>query len=419
MKFARKIFDNAHHKMEANEKTKKFWPLIDAFDTLLFTPNTVTKSGAHIRDAIDLKRTMMLVITAMVPCLLFGIFNTGYQHYAAQGAEVLAETSWFTMALWGLAVVGPLIVVSYGVGLGIEFIFAIRNQHSVAEGFLVSGMLIPLIMPAQAPLWQVGLSTAFAVLIGKEVFGGTGMNVLNVALTARAFFFFAFPNSIIGDKVWIAWQDQITFAPGRSGATALGELAGDTPVFENVDAFAAKYSFFDSFIGLIPGSVGETSALACLLGAGLLLATGIASWKVMVSFFGGGIFVATILHLIGGHIFHDVNPLHQLMLGGFMFGMVFMVTDPVTAAQTSVGKYIYGFLAGSLAILIRIGNPAYPEGVMLAILIANVCAPLIDHMVVRANINKRLNRAKVKAEKAKAKAAKLAAAAETVNAETH
>ncbi len=431
MKFLRKIFDNAHHKLEKG-KLKKFWPAIDAFDTLMFTPDTVTKRGAHIRDAIDLKRTMMLVITAMVPCLLFGIYNTGYQHYYAAGNW---DASIIDCLIKGAWVVLPIVVVSYATGLGIEFIFAIRNQHSVAEGFLVSGMLIPLIMPADVPLWMVAAATAFAVLIGKEVFGGTGMNILNVALTARAFLFFAYPTKMSGDKVWIhgyedlkenttaynaavakadstgaAIDPSIADAPrlvvdGYSGATPMGHLAttydASPEEAETVSAMFTEggtglydFDFLDSFFGLIPGSIGETSALACLLGAGMLLGTGIASWKVISSFFVGGLFMATILYLVGGNPYFDLNPIHQLLLGGFMFGMVFMATDPVTACQTGTGKFIYGFLGGSLGILIRILNPAYPEGIMLAILIANVCAPLIDHMVIQSNVKRRLARVK-------------------------
>lgn len=427
MKFLRKIFDNAHHKLEKKEKTKKFWPLIDAFDTLMFTPNDVTKTGAHIRDAIDLKRTMMLVITAMVPCLLFGMYNAGYQSYSVQDISLLPEAptviDYFLRGLW---ITLPLIIVSYGVGLGIEFIFAIRNQHSVAEGFLVSGMLIPLIMPADVPLWMVALATAFAVLIGKEVFGGTGMNILNVALTARAFLFFAYPTKMSGDKVWITGYEEMKdnsaaikdlaaqgepipaelasspqLVDGVSGATPMGHLAttfegtqGEMDAVSAMFVEGGQYDFMNSFLGTIPGSIGETSALACLLGAGLLLGTGIGSWKVIASFFAGGLGMAAILYGIGGNPYFDLNPIHQLMLGGFMFGMVFMATDPVTACQTGTGKFIYGFLGGSLAILIRILNPAYPEGVMLAILIANVCAPLIDHMVIQSNIKRRLARVK-------------------------
>ena len=404
MKFLRKIFDNAHEKINSSEKTKKFFPLIDAFDTLMFTPNHVTKKGAHVRDAIDLKRTMMLVIIALVPCLLFGIYNTGYQHYNALGE--LDTVGVFDIILTGALVVLPLVVVSYASGLFVEFIFCIRNGHAIQEGFLVSGMLIPLIMPADVPLWMVALATIFAVIIGKEVFGGTGMNILNVALTARAFLFFAYPTKMSGDKVWITGYEDMKNAgdlvDGSSGATALGDLAStiktvDPEVSSSVAKSVAEggsFDFMNAFLGFIPGSVGETSALMCLIGGALLLWTGIASWRIMISFFAGGFIMAFILNKIGGNVYFDLPAIHQLMLGGFMFGMVFMATDPVTAAQTNTGKYIYGFLAGFLGILIRMVNPAYPEGVMLAILIANVFAPLIDHMVINANIQKRLKRVK-------------------------
>ena len=410
MKFLRKIFDDAHHKLNSNDKTKKFFPLIDAFDTLMFTPNLVTKKGAHIRDAIDLKRTMMLVIIALVPCLLFGIYNTGYQHFRV--LNQLGDVTFWEIFLKGALVVLPLVVVSYGAGLLVEFIFAIRNGHTVHEGFLVSGMLIPLCMPADVPLWMVAVATIFAVVIGKEVFGGTGMNILNVALTARAFLFFAHPTKMSGNEVWVTGFSDLKgekyaslvsstnsngVVDGSSGATALGDLASfmqESPVLDNVQAFQAKYSFMDAFLGFIPGSVGETSALMCLIGAGLLLWTGIASWRVISSFFIGGFVMATILNLIGGNGYFDLPAIHQLMLGGFMFGMVFMATDPVTAAHTNTGKFIYGFLGGFLGILIRMVNPAYPEGIMLAILIANVFAPLIDHMVIQSNINRRLKRLK-------------------------
>ena len=410
MEFLRKIFDNAHQKLNSSEKTKKFFPLIDAFDTLMFTPNHVTKKGAHIRDAIDLKRTMMLVIIALVPCLLFGIYNTGYQHYRV--LNQLADVSFLEIVLQGAFVVLPLVVVSYGSGLLVEFIFAIRNGHTVQEGFLVSGMLIPLCMPADVPLWMVAVATIFAVVIGKEVFGGTGMNILNVALTARAFLFFAHPTKMSGNEVWVTGFSDLKgekyaslvsssnpegIVDGSSGATALGDLASfmqDSPVLDNTQAFQAKYSFMDSFLGFIPGSVGETSALMCLIGAGILLWTGIASWRIIGSFFIGGFVMATILNLIGGNGYFELPAIHQLMLGGFMFGMVFMATDPVTAAHTNTGKFIYGFLGGFLGILIRMVNPAYPEGIMLAILIANVFAPLIDHMVIQNNIKRRLKRLK-------------------------
>ena len=410
MKFLRNIFDNAHKTLNSSEKTKKFFPLVDAFDTLMFTPNHVTNKGSHVRDAIDLKRTMMLVIIALVPCLLFGIYNTGYQHYRVLGE--LEIISFWEIILKGALVVLPLVVVSYGSGLFVEFIFAIKNGHTVQEGFLVSGMLIPLCMPADVPLWMVAIATIFAVVIGKEVFGGTGMNILNVALTARAFLFFAHPTKMSGNEVWVTGFSDIKgekyaslvssanpegVVDGSSGATALGDLASfmqDSPVLENTQAFQAKYSLMDSFLGFIPGSVGETSALMCLIGAALLLWTGIASWRVISSFFIGGFVMATILNLVGGNGYFELPAIHQLMLGGFMFGMVFMATDPVTAAHTNAGKFIYGFLGGFLGILIRMVNPAYPEGIMLAILIANVFAPLIDHMVIQNNINRRLKRLK-------------------------
>ena len=410
MKFLRNIFDNAHKTLNSSEKTKKFFPLVDAFDTLMFTPNHVTNKGSHVRDAIDLKRTMMLVIIALVPCLLFGIYNTGYQHYRVIGE--LEIISFWEIILKGALVVLPLVVVSYGSGLFVEFIFAIKNGHTVQEGFLVSGMLIPLCMPADVPLWMVAVATIFAVVIGKEVFGGTGMNILNVALTARAFLFFAHPTKMSGNEVWVTGFSDLKgekyaslvssanpegVVDGSSGATALGDLASfmqDSPVLENTQAFQAKYSLMDSFLGFIPGSVGETSALMCLIGAALLLWTGIASWRVIGSFFIGGFVMATILNLVGGNGYFELPAIHQLMLGGFMFGMVFMATDPVTAAHTNAGKFIYGFLGGFLGILIRMVNPAYPEGIMLAILIANVFAPLIDHMVIQNNINRRLKRLK-------------------------
>ena len=410
MKFLRNIFDSAHKTLNSSEKTKKFFPLVDAFDTLMFTPNHVTNKGSHVRDAIDLKRTMMLVIIALVPCLLFGIYNTGYQHYRVLGE--LEIISFWEIFFKGALVVLPLVVVSYGAGLFVEFIFAIKNGHTVQEGFLVSGMLIPLCMPADVPLWMVAVATIFAVVIGKEVFGGTGMNILNVALTARAFLFFAHPTKMSGNEVWVTGFSDLKgekysslvssanpegIVDGSSGATALGDLASfmqDSPVLENTQAFQAKYSLMDSFLGFIPGSVGETSALMCLIGAALLLWTGIASWRVIGSFFIGGFVMATILNLVGGNGYFELPAIHQLMLGGFMFGMVFMATDPVTAAHTNTGKFIYGFLGGFLGILIRMVNPAYPEGIMLAILIANVFAPLIDHMVIQNNINRRLKRLK-------------------------
>ncbi len=405
MKFLRNILNKQKEAVEGNEKLKKFWPIFDSLDTFAFTPNHTTKSGSHIRDGIDLKRTMMTVIIALVPCLLFGMWNVGHQFYLAEGTP---DVSMMEKFLYGLIEVLPLIVVSYGVGLGVEFIFCIKNGHEIQEGFLVSGMLIPLIMPVDVPLWMVGVATAFAVLIGKEIFGGTGMNVVNIALTARAFLFFAHPTKMSGDKVWI---------DGHTGATPLGDLAtiqkyqaemsaaadaGNQGLVDQLGTQIAELSektpsVMEAFIGTIPGSVGETSALCCLIGAIILLWTGIASWRIMVSFFVGGLSMGLLLNVVGGDTsqFMGLDPITQLMLGGFMFGLVFMATDPVTASQTNSGKWIYGFICGFLAILIRIANPAYPEGVMLAILFGNVMAPMIDHMVISFNIKRRKKRLQI------------------------
>lgn len=380
--------------LDKSEKTKKFWPLIDSLDTFAFTPNHTTTSGSHIRDGIDLKRTMITVIIALVPCLLFGMWNVGHQHFLAIGeaADLMDKF------IYGLLKVLPVIVVSYAVGLGVEFIFCIKNGHAIQEGFLVSGLLIPLIMPVGTPLWMIAVATAFAVLIAKEVFGGTGMNVLNVALTARAFLFFSYPTMMSGDKVWTALDGIAPAADGYSGATYLGKLASftsETPVYSNLQEFYTMLPFNDLMTGAYAGSIGETSAIACLIGAVILLFTGIASWRVMISFLIGGLAMGYLFNAIAGdNLYMQVDPIYQIMLGGFMFGMVFMVTDPVSAAQTNVGKWIYGFVAGFLAILIRVANPAYPEGVMLAILFVNVMAPIFDHYVIQANVNKRLKRVK-------------------------
>lgn len=394
-----KFLENILHKMEPNfvkgGKFEKWNPLFETLATFAFTPKLVTTKGSHIRDGVDLKRTMMTVIIAMIPCLLLGIYNTG--HWEMVASEGNRNLPYFadmaTKFINGLIIVGPILVVSYGVGLGVEFLFGMLRGHSLHEGFLVSGMLIPLTMPADVPLWMVGVATAFAVVIGKEIFGGTGMNVVNVALTARAFLFFAYPTSMSGDKVWLAGNE----VDGVSGATALGDLASfmsDKPVFENLSGFTQEYTPWEAFVGMIPGSIGETSTLACLIGAAILLITGVGSWKIMVSFFAGGFAMGALLNALGGNPYLDLPAYYHLILGGFAFGAVFMATDPVTAAQTSTGKFIYGFLGGFLAILIRVLNPAYPEGVMLAILFMNVSAPLIDHFVIQANINRRLKRTK-------------------------
>ncbi len=392
MKFLEDFFEKARHPFEKGGKFEKhgsFLVAIDAFETFLFTPKEVTHRGVHIKDGIDLKRTMSTVILAMVPCLLFGMYNAGFQHFRAQG--LLESATFWEMIAMGAWKVLPIVVVSYAVGLGIEFAFAMKKGHSVEEGFLVSGMLIPLILPIDIPLWMVALSTAFAVVFGKEVFGGTGMNIMNVALTARAFLFFAYPTYMSGDKIWVHGALASTNTPDAySGATILGELANNVPVDYNV------YSVSDMFFGFIPGSIGETSTFAILIGAAILLFTGIGSWRVMLSAVAGASVMGLIFNAIGATVLMSFPWWQHLIVGGFAFGVVFMATDPVTAAQTNTGKLIYGFLIGIFAIMIRVFNPAYPEGIMLAILLMNVMAPLIDHYVVQANISRRLKRATVK-----------------------
>lgn len=375
---------------EKGGKLEKFWPVYDGFETFLFVPGHTAHSGAHIRDGIDLKRVMITVVFAMVPALLFGMWNTGLQHYLAQG---ITDSSCMQNFMFGFVKVMPIVVISYAVGLGVEFVFCIIKKHTINEGFLVSGMLIPLALPADIPLWMVAVATIFAVVIGKEVFGGTGMNILNVALTARAFLFFAYPTMMSGNTVWHADEAFSGRVDAVSGATALGDAASKMPIAELTE----KYSLMDSFIGTIPGSIGETSTLACLIGAAILLYTGVASWRIMLSVFAGGYAMGLLFNAFAVNTLMEVSALHHLLLGGFAFGAVFMATDPVTASQTNTGKYIYGFFIGFFAILIRVFNPAYPEGMMLAILFMNVMAPLIDHYVIQANINRRLKRVQVKA----------------------
>ncbi len=385
-------------KFAKGGKLEKWHPIFESFATLAFTPAHVTSKGTHIRDGVDLKRTMIMVIVAMIPCLLFGIYNTGHWEMVAAAGDRSLDfwSNGGEKFLLGLAVVLPLIIVSYGVGLTIEFIFGMKNGHSLHEGFLVSGMLIPLIMPADVPLWMVGVATAFAVIIGKEIFGGTGMNILNVALLTRAFLFFAYPTSMSGDKVWMAGTEN-TAVDGFTGSTALGDLASfmsEKPVFENLAEYTNNYSFMDSLMGYIPGSIGETSVIAILIGALILIATGIGSLRIMASFTIGGYLMGLMLNGIGGNDFLMLPAHFHLVIGGFAFGAVFMATDPVTASQTATGKILYGLIGGMLAILIRVLNPAYPEGVMLAILFMNVMAPIIDHYVVQSNIKRRLKRLK-------------------------
>lgn len=393
MKPLRNFVDKIKPQFEKGGRFEKLHSTFDAFETFLFVPDKVTTEGSHIRDSIDMKRTMSIVVLAMIPALLFGMWNTGYQHFLATGEEqAFWPTFWF-----GFLKVFPIVVVSYVSGLAIEFAVAQIRGHEVSEGFLVTGMLIPLVMPADVPLWMVAVSTIFAVVIGVEVFGGPGMNILNPALTARAFLFFAYPSEMSGSEVWIAGlKDHASkIVDGFSGATILSQAAEGSSHF--VNGLGHPYSVWDMFFGSIPGSIGETSTLAILIGAVILIYTGIGSWKIILSVFTGGFIMGLILNLFAVNSFMAVPAWEQLVLGGFAFGAVFMATDPVTATQTEKGKYIYGFLIGIMAILIRVLNPAYPEGVMLAILLLNVFAPLIDHFVVEANIKKRLKRAEAKA----------------------
>jgi len=383
MKGLRRYLDKIKPNFEKGGKLEKLHSTFDAFETFLFVPDKVTFSGAHIRDSIDLKRTMTIVIMALMPTLLFGMWNVGYQHFLSIGKEVaFFEIFWF-----GFLKVLPIIVVSYVSGLTVEFIVAQIRHHDVNEGFLVSGMLIPLVMPVDIPLWMVAVATVFAVIIGKEAFGGTGMNVFNPALLVRAFIFFAYPSQITGDVIWTAGLSEgKNIVDGFSGATPLSLAASGA-----VDKIPDLWSMF---IGTIPGSIGETSKLAILIGAFILVFTGVGSWRIMLSTVIGGVFMTHIFNVFGVNAYMELSPLTQLMMGGFMFGAVFMATDPVTAAQTNKGKYIYGFFIGVFAIMIRVFNPAYPEGMMLSILLMNAFAPLIDYYVVEGNIKRRLKRAK-------------------------
>jgi Na+-transporting NADH:ubiquinone oxidoreductase subunit B len=383
----RQFVDKIKPNFEKGGKLSKLHSTFDAFETFLFVPDKVTTKGTHIRDSIDLKRTMSVVILALLPALIFGMLNTGYQHFLSIGKEV-PFFSWEGFG-FGFLKVLPIVVVSYVTGLGIEFIVAQVKGHDVNEGFLVSGMLIPLIMPVDVPLWMVALSTAFAVVFGKEIFGGTGMNIFNPALLARVFLFFAYPAYMTGDKVWIAGMTKGTgVVDGFSGATPLGELAAG-----HVDKVP---DFMTMFLGTIPGSIGETSTLAILIGALVLIVTGIGSWKIMVSTIGGGLLMGLLFNLVGGNPYLELPFYYHLVMGGFAFGAVFMATDPVTSAQTEKGKWFYGLFVGMMSILIRVVNPAYPEGVMLAILLGNIFAPLIDHFVIQSNIRRRLKRATIK-----------------------
>ena len=384
MKALRNLVDKLKPTFSEGGKLSALHSTFDGFETFLFVPNTTTQKGAHVRDCNDMKRTMIMVVLALVPALLFGMYNTGYQHFLSLGQEAgLWECFWF-----GFLKVLPMIVVSYLVGLSIEFAFAQKRGHEINEGFLVSGLLIPMIMPVDVPLWMLALGTAFAVVIGKEVFGGTGMNVFNPALLARAFVFFAYTPFMSGETVWVAGLGKAEagmIADGFSGATALEQLS---------TTGAMNYSISEALIGLMPGCVGETSVIAIAIGALILLGSGVASWRTMVSVFVGGLAMGLLFNAVGANAYMEVPAYTHLLVGGFAFGAVFMATDPVTSAQTSAGQYIVGFMTGALAVMIRVINPAYPEGMMLSILFMNALAPLVDYFVVERNITRRKNRVK-------------------------
>ena len=382
MKELRNYLNKIKPNFEEGGKLHALQSVFDGFETFLFVPNKTAKSGAHIHDAIDSKRIMSMVVLALMPAMLFGMYNVGYQNYLAAGT--LASASFWEIFLFGFLAVLPKILVSYIVGLGIEFIWAQWKGEEIQEGYLVSGIIIPLIIPIGCPLWMLALACAFAVIFAKEIFGGTGMNIFNVAIAARMFLFFSYPTKMSGDTVWVA-QDSIfglgnTLPDGFTQATPLGMIGQGTDI---------TASLSDMILGFIPGSIGETSVIAIALGGIFLLITGIASWKTMLSVFVGGGLMACVFEATGS------TPLHwyeHLVLGGFAFGAVFMATDPVTSARTETGKYVFGFLIGAMAVIIRVMNPGYPEGMMLAIFFGNMFAPLIDHCVVEYNISKRLKR---------------------------
>lgn len=437
MKFIKSTFDNLKPHFERGGKFERLYPVFEAFETFFFVPaHTTKKTGVQIRDAVDMKRLMNTVIVAMIPCLLFGIYNVGHQHYLASGVEA----EWLDKLIFGAIRVVPIIIVSYAAGLGTEFAFAAVRRHPVSEGYLVTGMLIPLVVPPTIPLWQVAMAAIFAVIIGKEAFGGTGMNILNVALTARAFLYFAYPSEISGE-VWTELpQNETEIVAGYSGATPLAiaaqtsgeasaarnteaeyllkkaddpseentilyeeavvlskELNTKSSVVDNMDSHwgSKMYQFNSMFFGFMPGSIGETSTLMCLIGALILIMTGVGSWKIIISVFAGAYGMGLLFNFIGANEYMFMPAHYHLVIGGLAFGAVFMATDPVTAAQTESGKWIYGVLIGVLTVVIRVLNPAYPEGIMLAILLMNVFAPLIDFYVVKANKTRRLRRATV------------------------
>lgn len=398
MKFLKDIVDKLKPTFSEGGKLSMFHSVFDGFETFLFVPNSTSKRvGSQIHDAIDSKRTMIMVVIALMPAMLFGMYNVGYQHFLAIGEDAGFWSKFF----FGFLAVLPYILVSYIVGLGIEFTVAQIKKEEIAEGFLVTGILIPLIIPINTPLWMVAVATAFAVIFAKEVFGGTGYNIFNVALITRAFLFFAYPTAMSGDKVWVrtegtwGWSNGHSVVDSFTGATPLGQVgtaSSATPAF--TDILGNPLGFWDGFLGLIPGSVGETCTLAILIGAVILIATGIASWKITLSVFVGGALTALAFNLWGPDTAIANLPWYNhLVLGGFAFGAVFMATDPVTAARTETGKWIYGFLIGVIAVVTRVLNPGYPEGMMMAILFMNIFGCLIDYYVVQANIKRRLKRA--------------------------
>jgi Na+-transporting NADH:ubiquinone oxidoreductase subunit B len=384
MNSLRKKLDKLKPQFSKGGRFAKLQSVFEGFESFMFVPNKVTFKGSHIRDTIDMKRTMTMVILALIPALLFGCYNTGLQHFRSIGTDpALFQAFWF-----GFLKILPLIIVSYVVGLGIEFIAAQIRGHEINEGYLVTGLLIPLIMPVDIPLWMLALAVAFSVIFAKEVFGGTGMNVFNPALMARAFTFFSYPAWMTGDKVW---TEGLT-----AGKNIIDGFSGATPLSISASGEITRLpSFMQMFIGTIPGSVGETSTIAILIGALILILTGIGSWKIIVSVFAGGLAMGLLFNAVSVNAYMELPFYYHFVMGGFAFGAVFMATDPVTGSQTEKGKWIYGFMIGALSILLRVVNPAYPEGVMLAILLMNVFAPLIDYFVIQSNIKKRLKRAKV------------------------
>ncbi|MCH5319594.1 MAG: NADH:ubiquinone reductase (Na(+)-transporting) subunit B [Paramuribaculum sp.] len=400
MKKLRKYIDRIKPDFQPGGRFSAFQSVFDGFETFLFTPKETSESGVHIHDSIDSKRVMIIVVLALLPCLLFGMYNTGYQNFLASG---LHDFPFWQIMAYGFLAILPRIVVTYVVGLGIEFIVAQWRKEEIQEGFLVTGILIPLICPIETPLWMLAVATAFSVIFVKEVFGGTGYNIFNVALVTRAFLFFAYPASMSGDKVFIASKPicglggTVNFADGVSGATPLGQIATHTEGALRIqNVTGGDISSWDAFLGLIPGSFGETSTLCILIGAAILLMAGIASWRIIISVVIGGLFMGWIANLFATPTYPAsyLSPLDQLLYGGFAFAAVFMATDPVTASRTGIGKFVYGFLTGAIAIIIRVYNNGYPEGAMLAVLLMNALAPLIDWCVVQANINRRMKRAK-------------------------